>query len=386
MLPLSSYHVFLGWVDIVSDVWGVYTTGVIAQRIQPLCRISFSRFFWGCFFTQLLLLLGNLTAQSLLAMRTAAKEPVKPGEEEAGKPNSPYRRRILIAGVRGFFNLELAYQERKKRDTPTTAQMEACIYYKLVELMFEAPQVVIAWMVLLTRAMIQNARGMIPGLYTDETSNLPAYIIVLQFSSALFGLVSLSLGALDFLRLHPRSFWATTPPSRLYLGLVDISPETRSWSFLVWLYAFINMLSRGCLYTLLAAMFVVLPALSERISFSTAWVIWVAVTGSLVLNCSLLIPIKSWLILPASFISMFINIPWVAAKHDGYRYLSPDVCWPSWVMEFVYCGGIVALCILLIRFFRMGWPFIISAWLVQLMRQATILENLRHGLFSLLIW
>jgi hypothetical protein len=76
------------------------------------------------------------------------------------------------------------------------------------------------------------------------------------------------------------------------------------------------------------------------------WVVIVAMS-LLILNCLLLIPIKSWLIVPASFISMFINIPWVAAKHDGYRYLSPDVCWPSWVMEFVYCGATVGMCIFL---------------------------------------
>jgi hypothetical protein len=148
MLPLSLYHVLLGWLDIVSDVWGIYSTGVIAQRIQPLCEVSFSRFF----IMQLLLLLGNLIAQSLLAMRNAATEPNEAGDEEAGKLSEcPHRRRrILIAAVRGFFNLELAYQEWKKRpQSPTEAHMEACIYYKMVELMFEAPQVVVAWVVLL---------------------------------------------------------------------------------------------------------------------------------------------------------------------------------------------------------------------------------------------
>jgi hypothetical protein len=349
MLPLSSYHVLLGWVDVASDVWGVYSTGVIAQRIQPLCEVSFNSFFSGCFMMQLLLLLGNLIAQSLLAMRTAIKGAYKAGDEEIGKINRPSRRRILIAGVRGFFNLELAYQEWKKREAPTKAQMEACIYYKMVELIFEAPQVVIAWVVLLTRALIQNAREVIPAQHNDETSNLPSYIVVLQFSSALFGLVSLSLGALDFLRLHPRSFWATTPPSRLYLGLVDTSPETRAWSFFVWLYAFISMLSRGCFYTLLAYFFVVDPFFrNARSVVGLSWVVGVVAIGSFILNCSLLIPIKAWLILPASFISMFINIPWVAAKHDGYRYLSPDVCWPSWVMEFVYFWATVGMCLYLI--------------------------------------
>jgi hypothetical protein len=197
--------------------------------------------------------------------------------------------------------------------------------------------------------MIQNARGHLRGQVNyDETSNLPDYIIVLQFSNALLGLVSLSLGALDFLRLHPRSFWATTPPSRLCLGLVDISPETRSWSFFVWLYACSNMLSRGFVYTFLAYIFVVAPIFSTggggpRLLAGKSWVVGIIAIVVFILNCLLLIPMKSWLILPASFISMFINIPWVAAQRNGRKYVVPYVCLPSWVMEFLYWLGSIVM-------------------------------------------
>jgi hypothetical protein len=197
MLPLSPFHVLLGWVDIITDVCSIYSTAAIAQRTEPLCGHELRGFFGGCFVMQLALLLGNLTSQSILAMQTAAATGSGSGasdEEEGSDSKRPVSGcatkcgRILAAGVRGFFGLELGYQEWRRRQAPTTA--EACIYYKMVELVFEAPQVVLAWVVLLMRAIIQNAKQGMPGQHEQE---FPAHILVFQFTGALFGLVSLSL-------------------------------------------------------------------------------------------------------------------------------------------------------------------------------------------------
>jgi hypothetical protein len=49
---------------------------------------------------------------------------------------------------------------------------------------------------------------------------------VLQWVSLIIGVLSLSVGCTDFMRLHGRSFWAGPPPSVLFLGLLDVSKNT----------------------------------------------------------------------------------------------------------------------------------------------------------------
>lgn len=118
--------------------------------------------------------------------------------------------------------------------------------YKLVELSFEAPQVAASWVVLVARLSVDEiawASAAPPPLISDWAK-------VGQIVSAAFGLLSLALGLTDFLRVHPRSYWArASPPSRLFLGLVDVSP--RSWlpSLLVGAWAFLALTTRALVAT-----------------------------------------------------------------------------------------------------------------------------------------
>jgi hypothetical protein len=63
----------------------------------------------------------------------------------------------------GSSTLSWPTEEWNHRDAPTKAQTEVCIYYKMVELMFEGPQLVVTWAVLLTGAVIKTTREKIPG-------------------------------------------------------------------------------------------------------------------------------------------------------------------------------------------------------------------------------
>ena len=72
---------------------------------------------------------------------------------------------------------------------------------------------------------------------------------------------------------------------------------------------------------------------------------WVVLTAfvivpasSFVLNVFLLLGLRSWFVLPAAVISMFINITWATGSTAQFR-TSRWSSWPAWVMEFVYCGG-----------------------------------------------
>lgn len=76
----------------------------------------------------------------------------------------------------------------------------AALHYRLAELVFEAPQVLISWTVLLLR--------LIADLMLEYSGNKPKmspWVWSFQAVSAGFGLVSLSIAAMEYMRLHPQS-------------------------------------------------------------------------------------------------------------------------------------------------------------------------------------
>jgi hypothetical protein len=67
IVPLSIFHVVLGWADVASDVVGVVSTGAIAARLPPLCGMPLRPFFWTWMLVQCALLLANLGVQVRIA-------------------------------------------------------------------------------------------------------------------------------------------------------------------------------------------------------------------------------------------------------------------------------------------------------------------------------
>jgi hypothetical protein len=288
------------------------------------------------------LLSANLLAQSILAAKNAATP--RPGQPKQAK-------HILTAVLRGLLNLELAYQEWwKKRPAEDynhkamQRQTTAVLYYKLTELVFEAPQVLLSWTVLLLRVTAESLSKLSPTPVSPSETVTPVWLWVFQAVSAGFGLVSLSIAAMDFMRLHPRSAWASSkPPSRLLFGLIDV--DTSLWhSAAVGLFAFFNLLNRSLLYMMCTqslGLFYMLTGIADiyHIVVLTAFVI---VPGSLLLlNVLLMLGIRSWFVLPAAVISMFINIPWATGSTAQFR-ASRWSSWPAWFLQFVYCGGTMA--------------------------------------------
>ena len=342
-LPLSSWHVFLGWADLVTDVMGAISTWQLASSGQydNLCGLRLSNYFMVCFIVQLVFLAANLLAQSVLAAHhaIAATPPGQPGKAC----------QILTAAGRGLLNLELAYQEffrQHAADTSSRAARQhhttAALHYKIAELIFEAPQVLISWTVLLLRI---TADALQERAEQDDTA---AWVWGFQAASAGFGLVSLSIAAMEFMRLHPRSAWASAkPPSKLLLGLIDVA-ESAWQSLVMGVYALCSLLNRSVLY-----MFCIQGlALREIMVESDINPFWnqfgpvlafvIVPVGSISFNALLLTGLKSWLILPASLINMFINIPWATGSTLEFR-VSRWSSWPAWVMEFVYCGATTVL-------------------------------------------
>ena len=141
-LTLSSWHVILGWADLITDIISVISTGRLAtldQYRREICHVTMSHYFQVSFKIQLALLSANLLAQSVLAAKNAMTAPWQPKRAKS----------ILLAALRGLLNLKLAYQEWwKKRSAEDYSQeamqrhTTAVLYYKLTELVFEAPQAV----------------------------------------------------------------------------------------------------------------------------------------------------------------------------------------------------------------------------------------------------
>ena len=247
MLPLSLWHVVMGWVDLITDVCGIVSTKFLSETIPPVCGVNVQYYFRVCFFLQLAFLIGNQLSHSIVAGVRA-----RSSDEESW----------ILACARGLLNLELAYHVFKKASYASTAtrsassnshssssyHTRAALTHKMVELVWEAPQVMVAVVVLLARVTIQEAMDQ-AGLQAEDLSTLLKW---LQLANAAGGLASLSLGALDFMRVHPHSFWATaSPPSRLLLGLVDVSKGSWFRSLAMGIYAFASLLGRACLVLLL---------------------------------------------------------------------------------------------------------------------------------------
>ena len=181
-----------------------------------------------------------------------------------------------------------------------------------------------------------------------ESSGTVTYVLlwVFQALSAGFGLVSLSIAAMQFMRLHPQSAWASSkPPSRLLFGLIDVGSS--AWqSAAVGMYAFFSLLNRSLSYmmcTQFLGVNYIMRVSSEFYQVDMrdlrpllAFVI--IPVSSLVFNVVLLSSLGSWFILPAAVISMFINIPWASGRTEQFR-ISRWNSWPAWVLEFLYCGG-----------------------------------------------
>jgi hypothetical protein len=61
----------------------------------------------------------------------------------------------LLAFVLGLFNLQLAYLQFSKRVQPSSALASACLSIRLNELVWEAPQLVLSWCIMLARVSVQ---------------------------------------------------------------------------------------------------------------------------------------------------------------------------------------------------------------------------------------
>jgi hypothetical protein len=66
----------------------------------------------------------------------------------------------VLAFVLGLFNLQLAYLEFSKRVKPSSALVSACLSVRLNELVWEAPQLVLSWCVMLARVSVQYTVSM----------------------------------------------------------------------------------------------------------------------------------------------------------------------------------------------------------------------------------
>jgi len=128
------------------STWQLASSG----QYDNLCGVRLSNYFMVCFIVQLAFLAANLLAQSALAAHHAIA---------ATPPGHPRKAsKILAAAGRGLLNLELAFQEFLNRHAAHSSSREAmqhhttaALYYKIAELIFEAPQVLISWTVLLLR-------------------------------------------------------------------------------------------------------------------------------------------------------------------------------------------------------------------------------------------
>jgi hypothetical protein len=113
----------------------------------------------------------------------------------------------------------------------------------------------------------------------------------------------------------------------------------------IWSYAFFNLLSKGCFFTIVAYVLVLgfwnSPEFSPLSPLFVPLALVFFVGCSFVLNCLLLIPMKSLFIAPAGLMSVFLNMPWVAARPDTPGCIAANSSWPSWVLIFVHSIGTV---------------------------------------------
>jgi hypothetical protein len=187
--------------------------------------------------------------------------------------------------------------------------------------------------------------------------------MVVQPLSACVGVLSLSLAVLDFARLHPYSFWAfTEPPTKTTLFVIDTDPKTWKRSLMIGVHSFVSIANHTFIFIALLLLTLVLnavdvpeavqslPGHANPIGFGrlqphqrTA-LFFGTVVGLFVVNVVLHVGMRSWRILPTSVVSMFVTIPWVAAKDVASKWgRSPRSNWPSWVLTAVYSLLLITL-------------------------------------------
>jgi hypothetical protein len=285
-------------------------------------------------------LLGNQVTQIVFACRLAAK----------------HGRNVFAAGLRGFMNLQLAYLESKRcpeGGTEVAAATAASLNHKMIELMWELPQTVIALSVLMSNLIVRKGQQPDPSFWM-RLMGLGNWAAGVQFVTTVVGLASLSLGALDFLRLHPMSYWASAQAAeRLFLWLIDISKDTWLRSLVIGVYAAASVISRASFYTLTMFLWSIHSIGLGNVSAGSTspayfvvllagvFVVCLLLLLPLILNkCSLdvggyeLSPPATWVV--ASALSTFINVPWVTAPVGTDEWKGRYYWWPSWVMAFLF--------------------------------------------------
>lgn len=357
-LPLSVWHVLLAWLDLVTDVLGAISTRQLALQLRSLCGMRLAAFFNCCASIQLLLLAGSILVQgALAAMRALEEERLAAAAAAASSSLGARRRAVLWALLRTATLTELAYAEFFRRSAPSSARTAAVLHMRLAELSFEGPQVVISWMVLLARLTVEElarASG-------EAALHVTTYTKVMQWVSVCVGVLSLALASSEFVRVHGRSFWAGPPPQALFLGLVDVSPGSWWRSAAIGAHSFTSLATRALLSISVAAFTLNVAFFDVRHNRSTsaaaaalglhAWpsamalqlVLPSMMVASLALNAALLLPMRHWAVLPAAVVSVFVNIPWVAAQPGSPAYDSVWATWPAWVMQGLYGGAAVAM-------------------------------------------
>lgn len=93
---------------------------------------------------------------------------------------------------------------------------------------------------------------------------------------------------------------------------------------------------------------------------------------------------RSWRILPAAVLSLFVNIPWVAAKCAdelayGTKYVRLHSCYAAWVMELIYSLATAGLCWLPYVFGASMYPPAVMVSLTLVLPNVCIVSSM--GLF-----
>lgn len=285
-------------------------------------------FFQVALVIQIFLLAGSQITQGILAVIGAFRER-RHGARGWGCANP------VVAFLRGLFGLELAYHEWAKQvgkevgDKGGRGHIQAALSHKMAELIFEAPQVIIGWTIVLVKYVIVK-------LYNEPLDELN---ITWNTLSAGLGIISLTFGVMEFNRLHPRSYFADHEvPKHLFLGIFDMGRGTGLRSLVIGTHAFFSLLGKACLYMLVYAY--CLGIFTNRYASVLVPPCLIVVFGFL-FNLLLLTPMRSWLMIPAAMISMWVNVPWIAAPIDEIKAgTSKRVllrgCWPAWVAESTY--------------------------------------------------
>jgi hypothetical protein len=349
MLPLSPWHCVMGWVDIITDVLSIIATFHLAAQLPPpRCSAAAGTmagpFFYAAAALQIAFLVGNQVTQTMFACLAAHK----------------HGRNTVLAGLRGFFNLELAYHESKRsqgtNNKDVAAATAASLNHKMIELVWEVPQTVVALSVLMANMIVRN------GQQPDASAwirfmGLGQWATTIQFVTTLVGLFSLSLGALDFIRLHPMSYWAySQAPDRSFLWLFDVSSDTWCRSVVIGVYAAASVITRASIYTSIMFVWsttqsVIDPALNANLPGTSPWYFVTVIAAVFVVCLLFLLPLilnkcrldaggyrlsppATWVL--ASVLSTFINIPWTTSPVGSDAWRGRYSCWPAWIMAFIF--------------------------------------------------